>query len=57
MIQLYVPSNTNFDANGDVVLEPTSCLFDTKNQELSLEHPIDELGKWKYYLVALIILI
>lgn len=48
MIQLYAPSNTNFDANGDVVLEPTSCLFDTKNQELSLEHPIDELGKWKY---------
>lgn len=50
MIQLYKKGNTNYDKNGDVGLTPTKCLLDsTLNGDWlgSLEHPLDEDGKWK----------
>ena len=50
MIQLYKKGNTNYDQNGDIVLTPTKCLLDsTLNGDWlgSMEHPLDEDGKWK----------
>lgn len=51
MIQVYIPSNTNFGSNGDCVLVPTSCeLFMEINEtwELTMSHPLDGNGRWKY---------
>lgn len=51
MIQIYNPSNTNFDKNGDMVLFPTSA---TSNLVLNgswsaeLTHPLDDKGRYKY---------
>ena len=51
MIQIYSPSNTNFDKNGDMVLFPTSA---TSNLVLNgswsaeLTHPLDDKGRYKY---------
>lgn len=51
MIQIYNPSNTNFDKNGDMVLFPTSA---TSNLVLNgswsaeLVHPLDDKGRYKY---------
>ena len=51
MIQIYSPSNTDFEKNGDMVLMPSSC---TINAELNgawtieLEHPLDGEGRWKW---------
>lgn len=51
MIQIYSPSNTDFEKNGDMVLMPSSCVI---NAELNgawtveLEHPLDEDGRWKW---------
>jgi len=47
MIQIYKRENTNFDMNGDAVLEPSVCEIDTSTWELNLEHPKDSTGKWK----------
>lgn len=51
MIQIYVPTNTNFDRNGDMVLTPTSTSVHAVLNgawEASIEHPIDSEGRWKY---------
>lgn len=51
MIQIYLPENTNYDANGDMVLLPESCTIKaTLNGEWSLEitHPLDAEGRWKW---------
>ena len=51
MIQIYLPSNSNYTMNGDMVLSPTSCEGDFSlngTWELELEHPIDEEGRWEY---------
>lgn len=51
MIQIYNPSNTNFDKNGDMVLFPTSA---TSNLVLNgswsaeLVHSLDDKGRYKY---------
>ena len=51
MIHIYSPSNTDYSKNGDMVLLPTEC---THNAilcgvwELSLSHPRDAEGRWKY---------
>lgn len=51
MIQIYNPSNTNFDKNGDMVIFPTSA---TSNLVLNgswsaeLVHPLDDKGRYKY---------
>ena len=49
MIQLYKQGNENFDMNGDVVLEPTSCTAHFEiNSEWTVElvHPINERSEF-----------
>lgn len=51
MIQIYKHENTNFESNGDMTLTPTSSIFKMELNgicEIELEHPYDNLGKWKY---------
>ena len=51
MIQIYNPDNTNFSHNGDMTLFPTKCDLKTVlngSWQMELEHPIDDLGRWKY---------
>lgn len=51
MIQIYSPTNTNYEQNGDSVLLPINCLITASiNQSWTIEitHPIDNEGRWKY---------
>lgn len=51
MIQLYKRGNTNYENNGDIILEPTKCELDyTLNGDWigTLKHPLDSDGKWKH---------
>lgn len=51
MIQIYSPDNTNYSKNGDMVLSPTSCYAESRLKgewKLTLSHPLDEEGRWKY---------
>ena len=47
MIQIYVADNTNYDANGDVVLLPDTCTLDTSSWRVILTHPRDADGRWE----------
>ena len=51
MIQIYSPSNTDFEKNGDITLIPTSCVINAELNgawTIELKHPLDEEGRWKY---------
>ena len=51
MIQIYNPSNTNFDKNGDMVLFPTSAtsnLILNGSWSAEMVHPLDDKGRYKY---------
>lgn len=51
MIEAYKSTNTNFDFNGDMVLKPSLCDLEVELNgmiEVTLEHPYDKLGRWKY---------
>lgn len=51
MIQIYNANNTNFDNHGDMVLMPIDCEVSPEiggAWTLSLSHPIDAEGRWKY---------
>lgn len=48
MIEIYIKTNTNYDKNGDITLEPTSCTYKDSEKLLTLEHPFDEENRWKY---------
>lgn len=51
MVQIYSPDNTNYDLNGDMTLQPVSCLAYAELNGmwyLELTHLIDEEGRWKY---------
>lgn len=48
MIQIYKYDNTNYSNNGDVTLNPTSCIYKDSEKELILEHSYDESSRWKY---------
>lgn len=48
MIEIYLKTNTNYKNNGDITLEPTSCIYNSTDKIETLEHPIDDLGRWKY---------
>lgn len=51
MIQIYSPSNTDFEKNGDMVLMPTACAINAELNgawTIELEHPIDKEGRWKW---------
>lgn len=50
MIELFNPSNENYNKNGDVILQPIECKIRPEingTWELSLFHPIDEEDRWK----------
>ena len=38
MIEIYLKNNTNYDKNGDITLNPTSCTYKESEKELTLEH-------------------
>lgn len=51
MIEIYDKNNLNFEANGDITLEPISCTYKSElngMKELTLEHPLDNLRRWEY---------
>lgn len=51
MIQIYSPTNTNYDANGDMTLMPSEATVHpilNGAWEASLSHPLDAEGRWKY---------
>lgn len=51
MIDVYVKGNEDYESNGDMTLTPTSCEVELTLEgvaELTLEHPIDDLGRWGY---------
>ena len=48
MIEVYLKTNKNYKMNGDMTLEPSSCLYKYKEYLLTIEHPFDKLERWKY---------
>lgn len=51
MIEVYVKDNEDYGSNGDMTLTPTTCEAELTVEgvaELTLEHPIDDLGRWEY---------
>ena len=48
MIEVYLKTNTNYEMNGDMPLEPSSCIYKNKEYLLTIEHPFDKLERWKY---------
>ncbi len=51
MIEIYNKNNLNLEANGDMTLEPISCIYKSElngAKELTLEHSLDEIGRWEY---------
>lgn len=51
MIDLYIPSNTDYEKNGDMTLTPsTASVHAVLNGawEAELTHPLDRDGRWKY---------
>lgn len=51
MIQVYLPSNTDHEHNGDMTLFPSSASVHAilnGSWEAELVHPIDQEGRWKY---------
>lgn len=51
MIQIYKPSNTAYEANGDMTLQPIEATVQVKLNgawQADLSHPIDKEGRWRY---------
>lgn len=51
MIQIYSPTNTNYDNNGDMTLMPSEATVHpilNGAWEATLTHPLDAEGRWKY---------
>lgn len=51
MIQIYSPSNTEYEKNGDMTLTPISAIVHpvlNGSWEAVIEHPIDADDRWKY---------
>lgn len=48
MIEIYLKTNTNYEMNGDITLTPISCAYKASEHLVTLEHPIDDIGRWKY---------
>ena len=48
MVEIYLKNNTNYDKNGDITLDPTSCTYKDSEKLLTLEHFLDEEDRWKY---------
>ena len=47
-IEIYLKTNTNYEMNGDMLLTPISCRYKKSEYLVTLEHPIDSFGRWKY---------
>ena len=55
---VYAPKSTDWTGNGQASLDPISCEVNEQTggqYELTLKHPCDELGKWKYLVNGAII--
>lgn len=51
MIQVYSENNKNFSSNGDMPLLPEDAFVSVElngSWNLTLQHPIDQKGRWKY---------
>lgn len=48
MIEIYLKTNKNYSKNGDITLKPSSCTYKDSENLLTLEHFIDDDGRWKY---------
>ena len=48
MIEIYLKTNTNYDKNGDMTLDPSLCTYKDSESLVTLEHFIDDEGRWKY---------
>ena len=51
MIQAYRAENTDYTHNGDMTLTPSSAVLTAAINDtwtVQLEHPIDNMGRWKY---------
>ena len=51
MIQIYCQNNADFDNNGNMVLFPSECIVSANlnaDWVLSLKHPLDNTGRWKF---------
>lgn len=51
MIQIYSENNTDYSSNGDMTLMPEDAYVSVKlngSWNLTLQHPIDQKGRWKY---------
>lgn len=51
MIQVYSPTNTNYEKNGDMTLMPSEATVHpilNGAWEATLTHPLDAEGRWKY---------
>ena len=60
MICVYPADCTDFSTNGNGTIEPTSAqVTETLNGEweLTLEHPIDDAGKWRRLVEGRILLV
>ena len=36
MIEIYLKSNTNYENNGDITLDPISCIYNDSEQMITL---------------------
>lgn len=51
MIQVYSENNKNFSSNGDMTLLPEDASVSVElngSWNLTMQHPIDKKGRWKY---------
>ena len=48
MIEIYLKTNTNYEMNGNITLTPISCTYKASEYLFTLEHQIDDIGRWKY---------
>ena len=58
MIYVYAPKSTDWTGNGQAVLDPTMCEINEQTggqYELTMKHPLDHAGKWKYLINGAII--
>ena len=58
MISIFSPGNNNFDGNGNAVLMPVACTHIQRaagSYDLTIRHPMDPDGKWKFIVEEAII--
>jgi phage minor structural protein len=48
VIEIYLKTNTNYEMNGNITLTPISCTYKASEYLFTLEHQIDDIGRWKY---------